>query len=54
MISLEYIFTFGKYKGQQFEDICHDDPNYIEYLIDNDIVDLDEEAMEFVTKLGIA
>lgn len=53
-MSLESIFTFGKHKGEQLEDVIHDDPDYVEYLIMNEVVGFDEEACELITKRGIS
>ncbi len=53
-MGLESTFVFGKHKGAQLEDIIEDDPAYIAYLIDNEIVGFDEEALELITRKGIA
>lgn len=53
-MTLESIFTFGKNKGRQLEDVIMDDPDYIEWLCDKDVVDFDEEAHELISKQGIA
>lgn len=56
-MGLDSLFTFGKYgppAREQLEDVIDDDPDYIRWLVENDIVDFDEEAMELITKKGIA
>lgn len=50
---LDDVFTFGKYRGNQVEDVVEDDPNYIEWLVSNDVVSFDDEALELITKKGI-
>jgi DNA polymerase-3 subunit epsilon len=30
------IFTFGKYKGRKLEDVCKEDPNYYEWILNQD------------------
>lgn len=53
-MTLEDEFTFGKHEGHQLEDVIHDDPAYIEWCVENDIVLFDEEASELIAKRGIA
>lgn len=45
-MGLESIFKFGKHKGQQVEDVLEDDPQYIAYLIEENISDFDDEVVE--------
>jgi hypothetical protein len=52
-LSLESTFTFGKHKGEQLEDVIEDDPSYIEWLVKEEVVGLDEEVCELITKRGI-
>ena len=37
---------FGKHKGQQVEDVMHDDPEYVSWLIDNDVMGFSEMVMQ--------
>lgn len=53
-MTLESVFEFGSHEGEQLEDVIEDYPSYIEYLISDDVVTFDEEAMEKITKKGIA
>lgn len=53
-MNLESIFTFGKHKGEQVEDVIEDDPYYIRWLVENDIRQFDEETLELIAKKGIA
>lgn len=53
-MGLEDCFKFGKHVGDQLEDVIEDDPNYIEWLVTNTGVDFDEEALERISKKGIA
>ena len=51
-LGLDDFFKFGKYKGEQVEDILTDDPDYIDWLIEEGVVDFDEEVLELVSKKG--
>ncbi len=51
---LEDLFNFGKHFGNQLEDVIEDDPDYIEWLVSENIVEFDEEASELISKKGIA
>ena len=53
-MTLEDLFTFGKHKGQQLEDIIEDDPDYIRWLCEETELHFDEEALELIAKKGIA
>lgn len=53
-LDLESVLDFGKNKGKQVEDLIGDDPSYIAWLIENNVALFDEEAMEAITKAGIA
>jgi hypothetical protein len=54
MHTLETLFKFGKHKGNQVEDVINDDPEYIAWLVEEDIVEFDEETLELISKKGIA
>lgn len=50
-MSLESTFRFGKYAGQQVEDIVEDDPNYIRWLSENSTyVEFDNAVLEALEK----
>lgn len=52
-MGLDSIFKFGKHIGGQLEDVIEDDPDYIGYLVMEEIVGFDEEACELITKKRI-
>ena len=54
MLGLDSVFIFGKHKGDQVEDVIEDDPGYIEWCCDNEVVIFDEETLELISKRGIA
>ena len=47
-ITFETVFWFGKYYGEQVEDVCHDDPEYMQWLIKTDSHDFDDEVIDLV------
>jgi len=53
-MNLESVFSFGKHKGSQLEDVIEDDPNYIEWMVMEGVVGFDEETLEAISKRGIA
>lgn len=53
-MNLESIFTFGDEVGKQLEDVIIDNPDYIGWLVENDVVTFDEKALELIRKKGIA
>lgn len=53
-MQLDSIFKFGKHIGQQLEDVIEDDPDYIEWCCENEVGDFDEEALELISRKGIA
>lgn len=53
-MGLDDTFKFGKHKGDQVEDVIEDDPDYIAYCVEKDIVQFDEETLELITKKRIA
>jgi len=52
-LSLDYIFTFGKHRGEMLEDVIEDDPYYMKWIAEEDIRLLDEEVMQKLEKKGI-
>jgi hypothetical protein len=52
-MELDTLFTFGKYKGEMLEDVIHDSPNYIEWLVENDIVSFSHEVMNYLAERKI-
>lgn len=51
--SLEDTFPFGKYKGEQIEDVIEDDPSYLEWVVENDVFNLDEDVIKVLEKKKI-
>lgn len=49
-MDLDSIFKFGKYKGQELEDIIEDDPGYIRWLMDNEVAEFTTAVHECVTR----
>lgn len=49
-MGIDDIFTFGKHKGEQLEDVIEDDPEYVEWLCQEEIVNFDDEAYELISK----
>lgn len=45
-MNFDSIFTFGKHEDKMLEDVIEDDPNYMEWLVDNDVVSLAPEVMK--------
>lgn len=45
-MDLDSMFTFGKYEGYILEDVIDDDPSYMEFLVENDVVSLSSEVMD--------
>ena len=43
---LDDIFDFGKHEGEQVEDLLEDDPQYLVWLWDEGVVDLDEAVLK--------
>lgn len=44
----EDIMTFGKYKGKTIEWIVDEQPSYIVWLVENEIIECDDEIYEDV------
>ena len=53
-MGLDDIFKFGKHEGEQLEDVIDDDRDYIEWLVMMNIVEFDNEALELISRKGIA
>jgi len=52
ILTLESILSFGKYKGEQVEDLIEDDPSYIQWMVENEIRLFDEEVLEKLNDKG--
>jgi len=53
-MGLDDLFKFGKHEGKQLEDVIEDDPDYVEWLATMNVVSFDCEALELISKRGIA
>lgn len=49
-LGLDDIFAFGKFKGQQVEDVIEDSPGYVRWLCENTDCAFDEEALQSLEK----
>ena len=52
-MTLESIFKFGKNKGKQVEDLLDDDPDYLTWCAENEVVEFDEECLEVMGRRGL-
>ncbi len=52
-MDLDDVFNFGKYTGLQLEDVIEDDPQYIAWICENELIEFSEEVLELITKKGI-
>lgn len=50
---LEDELKFGKFKGEQIEDLLHDQPGYMAWLAEEDIVEFEQEVLDKMTDLKI-
>ena len=50
ILSMDSIFTFGKYEGEQVEDVLEEDPSYIKYMAEEGL-NFDEEVLELVARI---
>jgi hypothetical protein len=44
------IITFGKYKGKTIEDVAKENPNYLNWIVDN-IIPKNKEQEDFINKV---
>lgn len=42
----DYVVTFGKHKGKTLDAIAEEDPSYIVWLADNDILHIDSTLLD--------
>lgn len=54
ILGLDDEFKFGKHQGQQVEDVVEDDPDYIYWIVQNEICEFDDETLELIERKGIA
>jgi len=45
-LRLSDTMKFGKYKGEEIEDLLYDDPGYLVWLVEEEVVELDSEVIE--------
>lgn len=53
-LTLDDEFGFGKHMFDQVEDVVYDDPEYIAWLIEQDVAEFDDKARELIKKRRIA
>lgn len=46
-VRLDYVFTFGKYRGDKMKYVCDVDPSYIQWLMRKKVLDLAQEAINY-------
>ena len=52
-MELDDVFRFGKYTGLKLDDIIEQDPQYIAWICENELIDFSEEVLELITERGI-
>ncbi len=52
-VRLSDVLDFGKYKGEQVEDLLDDDPQYLAWCHDNDVIEFDVEVIAELEKRKI-
>lgn len=45
-LRLSDTMKFGKHKGEEIEDLLYDDPSYLVWLVEEEVVELDSEVIE--------
>lgn len=45
-LTLQHEMPFGKFKGQQIEDLVEDEPGYVRWLCENTNVDFEDMVLE--------
>ena len=51
--SYEDTFTFGKYKGKSFDKLLIENPSYIEWCLENKVLDIPDKEMREVVEACI-
>ena len=46
-MSLDSTFTFGKHKGSELQEVIENHKSYIDWAVDKEVIELDEEAFEY-------
>lgn len=49
-MELDSVFTFGKYTGDTVQDVIHDNPNYMAWLVENDVVPLSNDVINILAE----
>jgi len=49
-MGLDSVFNFGKYKGEQVEDVVEDDPSYIRWLCEKTSTEFCDDVLEALEK----
>ncbi len=51
--SLEDVIKFGKHKGEQIEDLIYDEPGYMTWLYEEEVIAFDEEVIRIMEERKI-
>lgn len=46
-MSLDTEFAFGKHRGKSLQEVIEDHLSYIDWAVDKEVIELDEEAFEY-------
>ncbi len=52
-MALDDCFEFGKCQAEMLEDVMNDEPSYIVWALDNEVISLDDDAREEAERLKI-
>ena len=50
---LDDFMPFGKHEGEQIEDLIEDEPQYMAWVANNEVVELDKEVIELMAERKI-
>ena len=49
-MDFDSLFTFGKHEDELLEDVIDNDPDYMEWLVENEVVPLAPDVMDHLAK----
>ena len=47
VLTLESILNFGKYKGEQVEDLMYDHPGYISWMVEKEVREFTQATLDY-------
>lgn len=47
-LGLTDVMPFGKFKGEQVEDLIYDEPSYMTWLVEEEVTEFDEEVTKIM------